>query len=128
MYKFTKYICATYTITVVKMYFCTMIHKLMWVYFGVDWTNLVSYVILQLMQMLLQWNQCKIVGEGAQEFWKRGQKYKIVKNIPLYIYIYIYTHFFFFFLRVYLVGETKKWEDRKNWVFPHVCLVEGIEK
>ena len=41
-----------YTITVAQMYFCTMMHKLMWVYFGFDWTNLESYAILPLMQML----------------------------------------------------------------------------
>ena len=25
-------------------------------------------------------------------------------------------------------GRMKKWEDRKNLVFPHVCLVGGMEK
>ena len=95
MYKFTKYICATYTITVVKTYFCTMIHKLMWVYFGVDWTNLGSYIILQLMQMLLAYyNKINVNCKGgAQIFWKWGPKYKIVKDIPIYILL------FFFFLR-----------------------------
>jgi len=41
-------------VTVAQMYFCTMIHRLMRVYFGVDWTNLGPYVIFQQMQMMLQ--------------------------------------------------------------------------
>ena len=25
-------------------------------------------------------------------------------------------------------GRMEKWEDRKDLVFPHVCLVGGVEK
>ena len=31
-------------------------------------------------------------------------------------------------LRVHLVGRVEKREDRKGLVFPHVCLVRGVEK
>ena len=30
-------------------------------------------------------------------------------------------------LRVWLVGETKKWENKKDSNFPHLCLVGGGE-
>ena len=52
-------------------------------------------VILQLMQILLQWNQCKIVGEEAQKFWKRGPKYKIFKHIPFSLSLSLSKNLFF---------------------------------
>ena len=50
----TKHSYSNCVIVVAHMYFCTMIHRLMWVYFRVDWANFGSYAILQLMKMLLQ--------------------------------------------------------------------------
>ena len=31
-------------------------------------------------------------------------------------------------LRVRLVGRMEKWDDRKDLVFPHLCLVGRVEK
>ena len=39
-----------------------------------------------------------------------------------YIYIYIYIKSLLT-IRVWLVGGVEKWEDRKNFIFSHFCLV-----
>lgn len=57
---------------------------------GLFWSwlaNFGSYTILQqVMQMLLQRNQCKIVEEGSQDFWKKRPKYKIIENTPTFFF------------------------------------------
>ena len=30
--------------------------------------------------------------------------------------------------KIFLFGWREKWEDRKDLVFPHVCLVRGVKK
>ena len=45
-----------------------MINRLMWVYFVVNWVDLEPYAILLLTLILLQSNQCKIIGEGGLDF------------------------------------------------------------
>ena len=49
--------------------------------------DLGSYAILQhLMQMFLEWNQCKIVLDGGQDFWEKCLEYKIVGNIYSFLF------------------------------------------
>ena len=31
-------------------------------------------------------------------------------------------------VRVHLVGRMEKWEDRKDFIFPHLCLIGRVEK
>ena len=81
--------------------------------------------------MFFQWNQCKTIGDGDQDFWNRGPKYEIVENT---------TTWFIFFLKIHLV---KGWKSgmieneqvmesggiEKILMFPHIVwLIGGVEK
>ena len=75
--------------------------------------------------MFFQWNQCKTIGEGDQDFWNKGPKYEIVENTITW---------FIFFLWVHLVRRWKsemieneqvmeKWRNIKDFNFPSRRLV-----
>ena len=113
------------------MYFCTMIHRLMLVYFKFDWKILRAYAILQSMQMLCCWNQCKIIREGAQNFWKRGPKYKIIKKYnSMHTYIHTYIHIYIYiFSRLggsdpHLVPSLE-WSQTRNSCVPSKHINQG---
>ena len=66
-------------------FFLIMIHRMMWVYFEVDWANLGFCAILQqLMQILLQWNQCKNCRASGTKIFEDGPKSKVLKIIPIF--------------------------------------------